>query len=527
MTEPLTGTWILVRQALRIDRLRLVVWVLGIAFIPVVTYATYDSIYPTQADRLALTVTLKSNPSFALLLGPAGDLSSAGGYTAWRTIVITAVFVAVMAILTAVRHTRTDEEAGRTELLAAGCLGRLAPLAAGMATATIASVLSGIVIAIGLIAAGGNVTGAVAYAIATTAAGVVFAAVAVVAAQIASYGRTAISLAVGALALAYLVRAWGDASDYHWVTWASPLGWTEKMDAFTGNRWWTLLPSLGGAAALCAVAVALAARRDFGRGLIASHHGPADAGRALSGTFGLAWRLHRGRLIGWLAGLAVYGVLIGSVARSVSSVIQNSAIGKAFLGSGHDFIALYIAEIVSIMGIIGAVYGIQALLTARAEEIEGRAELLLSTPLTRVRWLASHLIFALAGSALIVVAGALSAAVTANLDGASVSISGTFAGALAQIPAAWTIVGATTLLFGTAPRYAILGWSIITATFIISFFGPLLKLPRIVLDLSAYEHVPRLPGGTVDGGPLVVLSVFAIALIVIGVACFRRRSIVT
>lgn len=527
MSEPLTGTWILVRNALRLDRVRLLAWILGTAFIPVVTYATYSSVYPTQADRLALTVTLKSNPSFALLLGPAGDLTQAGGYTTWRTVVITTVFVAVMAILTTVRHTRTDEELGRTELLAAGCLGRLAPLAAGMVTAVIACVLSGVAIAVGLTAAGGGASGAVAFAATTTAAGIVFAAVALVAAQIASFGRTAISLAVGALALAYLVRAWGDASDYHWATWASPLGWTEKINAFASARWWTLLLPLTATVVLCGAAVVLAVRRDFGRGLIAAHHGPSDAGPHLAGAFGLAWRLHRGRLIGWTLGLAAYGVLIGSVARSIASVISNSAIGKAFLGTGHDFVALYIAEIVSLMGIIGGVYGVQALLTARAEEVDGRVELLLSTPLTRIRWMSSHLLFALGGSALIVVVGAVGAAVTANLDGASVSIAQTLAGALVQIPAVWTIVGITALIFGTVPRFAVLGWSIIAATFIISFFGPLLKLPRSILDLSAYEHVPRLPGGSVDVVPLVGVSIVAIVLLVVAVVAFRRRSIVT
>ena len=97
MNEPLAGIGILIRHALRLDRVRLVVWVLGVAFVPIVTYASYASIYPTQADRLALSATLQSNPSFSLLLGPASNLVTAGGYTAWRTIVITAVFVAVMA----------------------------------------------------------------------------------------------------------------------------------------------------------------------------------------------------------------------------------------------------------------------------------------------------------------------------------------------------------------------------------------------------------------------------------------------
>jgi len=163
-------------------------------------------------DRITLGATLESNPAFALLLGPASNLGEAGGYTAWRTVVIAAAFLAVMSILTVVRHTRTDEESGRTELLAAGCVGRFAFLAAGIGTAAFVCLLTGLAIVIGLVASGAAPTGAIAYAAAVAAGGLVFAGVAAIAVQIGSFGRTAISLSVGALAIAYLLRAWGDAS---------------------------------------------------------------------------------------------------------------------------------------------------------------------------------------------------------------------------------------------------------------------------------------------------------------------------
>jgi ABC-2 type transport system permease protein len=524
---PLTGFAVLVRHALRLDRLRLVVWVVGIAFIPVVTYATYASLYPTLADRISLSATLQSNPSFALLLGPAENLGDPGGYTAWRTIGICAIFIGVMSILTVVRHTRADEESGRTELLAAGCVGRFAFLAAGVTTAVIACLVTGLAIALGLVAAGGNAEGALAYGLAAALAGAVFAGVAAVAVQVGSFGRTATSLSIGALAAAYLVRAWGDASSAHWITWLSPLGWTEKISAFTDNRWWTLVLSLAATVVLVGVGVALVAHRDFGRGLIAPHHGPADARRSLSGAYGLAWRLHRARLAGWGLGLAAYGALVGSVAQSVASVISHSAIGQRFLGQGHNFVDLYLAEIINLMGIIGAVYGIQALLTARTEESEGRVEVLLSTPLTRERWFSSHLGFALAGSAIVVIVGGLGAGVTAVLDGAPTSLGGVLAGSIAQIPAIWLVVALTAMLIGVAPRISVLGWSIVAAMFVISFFGPLLKLPRPVLDLSAFTHIPRLPGGHVDALPLVVLAVLTVALLAVAMVGFRRRSIVS
>ncbi len=247
---------------------------------------------------------------------------------------------------------------------------------------------------------------------------------------------------------------------------------------------------------------------------------------SLAGPFGLAWRLQRARLAGWAVGLAAYGALVGSVAQSMASVISHSAIGQQLLGSGHNFVDLYLAEIINLMGIVAAVFGVQALLTARAEESEGRLELLLSTPLTRQRWISSHLFFALAGSAIVVILGGLGAGVTAVLDGAPTSIGAALAGAVAQVPAVWLVVALTAVLVGVVPRLSVVGWSIVAAMFVLSFFGPLLKLPRAVLDLSAFTHVPRLPGGSVDAVPLVVLCVLTVALLVVAMVAFRRRSVV-
>src|ERR1019366_980070 len=96
------------------------------------------------------------------------------------------------------------------------------------------------------------------------------------------------------------------------------------------------------------------------------------------------------------------------------------------------------------------------------------------------------------------------------------SIGAVFAASLVQVPAIWLIVGATGALIGAAPRASYLGWPIIAATFVISFFGPLLKLPHIVLDLSAFTHVPHLPGGSIDAVPMITLGVVAAALIAVG-----------
>ena len=118
--------------------------------------------------------------------------------------------------------------------------------------------------------------GAVALALAITTCSLAFACVAALAAQLTSGARTARGIALGALGLAYLLRAVGDSAGSRgpsWLTWLSPLGWTELARPFTGDRWWALaLPlALAGTAAVAAYTVT--ARRDYGAGLLPDRPG--------------------------------------------------------------------------------------------------------------------------------------------------------------------------------------------------------------------------------------------------------------
>ncbi|GAB3413683.1 hypothetical protein [Flindersiella endophytica] len=69
--------------------------------------------------------------------------------------------------------------------------------------------------------------------------------------------------------------------------------------------------------------------------------------------------------------------------------------------------------------------------------------------------------------------------------------------AFVQIPATWVLVGIVAALFG---------------------------LNQVVLDISPYAHVPKLPGGALTVTPLVWLTVVAAAPTAAGLVGFRRRD---
>ena len=99
------------------------------------------------------------------------------------------------------------------------------------------------------------------------------------------------------------------------------------------------------------------------------------------------------------------------------------------------------------------------------------------------------------------------------------------AGALVQFPAAAVLVGIVAAAFGLAPRVVTVGWAALVVFLLLGEIGPLIELAQRVIDLSPFAHLPRLPGGEVDAGPLLWLAALAVGLIVAGLAGFQRRDV--
>jgi ABC-2 type transport system permease protein len=523
----LTGTRALIRLALRLDRVRLTVWVLGLAVMPMATAANYFKLYPTQADLDAVSGVL-ANPSLVALSGPL-FAKSIGALTAWKIGVTEFILVALMSLLTVVRHTRNEEETGRLELVGATVVGRHAPLTAALVVAGLANVAIGGLASVGLMATGLAAAGSVAFGFATALVGMLFAAVAATTAQLTQSARAAGGMASAVLGGAYLLRAVGDTGPTA-LTWLSPIGWGLHLRAYAGERWWIAGLFVGFAALFTVVGYALVARRDVGAGLLPERLGPADAAPSLGSPFGLAWRLHRGLLLGWIIAMALTGAVLGGAASGIGDLKSPSQGITDVLNrmGGHKGLTdAFLAAIFGIVGLVAAAYTVQATLRMRQEESSGRVEALLATPVGRLRWAASHLVFALLGTAvLLAVAGA-----TGGLSfGAQVhDIGGQFGrvlgAALVQVPAAWVLAGFGVALIGLAPRLSALTWAALVLSVLLVELGALFGLNQWVVDVTPFAHVPKLPGTEFTVTPVLWLTAIAVALGAAGLAGLRRRNI--
>jgi len=530
----LTGARELLQLAQRRDRMLLPIWIYVLAIIAVSGGYVVKEIYKTPADRASLASTVRHDAALAFIYGQLhGD--SVGALATWRYLVYSALAAGLMSIFLVIRHTRADEEAGRLELVGSTVIGRHAALTAGLLLALLANVVA-LVLTFAIFALFGlPVAGALAYGLSEFGCGLVFAAVAAVAAQVSGTARGARGIAITLLGLAFLFRGVGDSGTSHglkWLTWLSPVGWAEEVRPFAGDRWWVLAVPLAAAVAGTAAAFTLAGRRDAGAGLVQPRPGSATAGRPLSGPFGLVWRLERATLAGWSAGFLVAGLAIGVVGNGIGKLIGSSggAVDKALLriGGQSALTSAYLAACMALLGLVAAAYATGVVLRLRTAETDGLGEPILASPVSRYRWGGSTLLMTLAGTAVVLVVGGIGMGLGFGLatSGVDTWVSRLIGAGLVQLPAALCLAGVACLAVGLLPRWSIgIGWAAVGICGLIGLFGPAVQLSQKVLDIFPFTHTPKLPGGEFSATPVIWLCAAAVAMTAVGVAGLRHRDI--
>ncbi|WP_427816079.1 hypothetical protein [Janibacter sp. G1551] len=334
------------------------------------------------------------------------------------------------------------------------------------------------------------------------------------------------------LGVAYLARAIGDTGDgaVEVLTWLSPLGWAEKVAPFGANRIALVVPAALVLAVGCAAGFALLERRDLGAGILPSRLGPAHASAALSGPFGLAWRLQRGAMLGWTIIFAVLGVVVGSLSSSVSDMMDNPAIRDMLEALGGDegtLMDIFLATEIGFSALGAGAYGISAVLRAHGEEQSGHSETVLATGVRRSRLLGAHVGIATLGVVwlLVVLGVSIGWAHGRQVGDVGGAIASLVPAALASAPAAWVCVGIATALHGWLPRWAPLAWVAYVAFFALGEFSALLGLPDWMADASPFTHVPQLPGGDWSWTPLVWTALVAGGLVAAGFVGHRSRDL--
>ncbi|MGO9197857.1 MAG: hypothetical protein ACLQK4_12120 [Acidimicrobiales bacterium] len=496
----------------------------------------YAATYKTLAAREKFAAAFGKNAATDALIGPAHQIQTIAGFTAWRCLGVLSIVGAVWGLLIGTRLLRGEEEAGRWELLLAGQTTRRR--AAGQALAGLGMGLAALFCLTAIITAvigrsakvHVSVGASIYFALALVASSAVFLAAGVLTSQLAATRRQASGYAGALLGACYALRMVADSgTGLLWMQWTTPLGWVEKLQPLTAPDPLPLLPLAGSVVVMSLLAVRLAGTRDLGSSTLPDRASAVPHTRLLFGPTGLTTRLIRPTIISWSVAIAASGLLVGFVAKAAGDTLNSStSVEKVVsrLGGPGAGAKIYVGIVFLVTALVVALVAAGQLSVLRGEEAGGRLDHFLVRPVSRSSWLGGKLLLTTAALVLVGVIGGVSTWVGAATQSSGLSFATMLDAGLNLVPPAVCILGIGTLTFGVSPRstsvttYGAIAWS-----FLVEIVGGLIGANHWLLDTSVFHQMTPAPAVAPDwtsGGVMIGAGVLACVL---GTVAFRHRDL--
>jgi len=485
-------------------------------------------------DWRVFIAELSASPLTSAILGPIVPLSIEGAIL-WRGLLQASVAVMFGAAFVMIRHTRTEEASGRNELILGRPVGRYANLSAALILSCGGSLLAGLLTVAVLMGNGFAGNGSLLAGLTLAASGCIFAGIGGLVAQIFEHSGSARGCVFGVYMLTMVAMVLNNmGGGYTGWAWLAPEAWFRITGPYVGNHAWKLLVFIMLSALPVMLSYMLLARRDMGAGFIPQNEGSAGASPRFSSPLAMAWRQQKCSILAWAIGMAWLGGIMGMGTPNVSEAISStfahmdaswaSAIVK--LGNQEGFIAI----LIYILGLMGglSVFAVTSVQRLRQEEKEHYAEIVLSRPVSRIKWMGSYLTVAFAGSVLILFALGLASGLGWSIASGEFSHLPRVLGmSLSKIPSVWTFIGIAALLYGWLPRIAsVLNWLILGVFIFIEMLWEVGIVGWSAMQWTpfAYAHY-IIPIHELPIVPLIVLTFIAATLSGIGLWRFNSRSI--
>ena len=522
--------WAVVRLTARLIRRSTLLTALALGGYAAIEMSVIEASYPDDASRAAL-MAFGDFPVLRVMQGVPYSVET-GALAAWDSGWMMSLVVGAWAITTTARTLRGDEDEGRAEVVLAYPARASRVLACQVATLVFAGGVLGAAVGVAMAASGAPVVGSLLFGAVIAGFCAAFVAFTALAAQVFASRTQALGLAAGMLGAALVLRMAANSADSRgWLSWVTPMGWSDRLQPFGDDRTAVLLVPTIVVAGLVGCAVALRVRRDSRTGLVPERGARPSRAWGLTSPLAFAWRANLGVLLTWAIAIAAWGLATGALVPTVNDfVAADPAFRDILAGMGMNVSDLskgYVGMTATLAGVALSVFAALRMGAARAEESSTRLDHVMTRSVRRRRWLAGHVLLTLVSVLLLtVIAGAASWGGAVAM-GADLSIRDTMAAALNTVPVAVVFGGLAVLVLGLAPRATVIASaSAAVLAYVLTLVGPALSWPDVVVGASPFWHLNAVPVEAVD--PTIALALVAIGAVAaaIGMVTFERRDLV-
>jgi ABC-2 type transport system permease protein len=346
--------------------------------------------------------------------------------------------------------------------------------------------------------------------------------------------------AAGILLLALLLinslsRTYSSLATWRWI---SPFRYLDISRPLPpgGNFDGRALMALLGISLLAGIAAAIAfAWRDLGSPLVRPparrHETSYDAPRAPWWSIPVIRGLYDRRigLAAWSVGLAALAVILVSLARTIVDPLLSVRAFSPYFESfvrGNVYPSFLGFVWFNMAQLLFAAFAITQVARWSAEDTDGRLELILSQPQSRVGVVIERVTVLAAGALVIAAVSGVAVFYASRQQGIDLNGPRLAAASLMLVPFALVFASAGSLLAAWNPRAAVgLLGAVAFASYMDAEIGPLMKLPIWVQDLSAFKLFGRPLLDGVNARNLTIMLLVVVAGIGSSILALQRRDV--
>ncbi len=273
------------------------------------------------------------------------------------------------------------------------------------------------------------------------------------------------------------------------------------------------------------LALAVAARRDLGGGLLATRRGPGRGRPSLGRPLGLAWRCSRAPFAGWLLGTTVWSAAFGALAGEMTDIVRaNPSLLEALGVEKAEYVVTSIALL--LCGVGAAAFGVQAMTRLAREETSGRLGLVLSAHVTRWRVWLTWWALAVGGAIVVLVVSALALGVfTAWATDDASNVGSSLGAGLALVTPTALIISTCGMLQALSPRLAQLAWTLVGWATVVAMLAEALGLPEWARMASPFYAVGQVPIQDPDAAALLIMATLTVGAMAVASTRFAHRDL--
>lgn len=529
--EYFVGTKELLNLYLRRDRFRIFIWILLPLFMLIFHTITMISI-STGKDIVSFLNEFNEDALISAIHGPIMSLNLVGA-TLWRAASPITLFLGIGVILTVIRHTRTDEETGRTEFMRSFSVGRYANLTAVMLLVILSTLLSSLLMTIPMKVIGSDVKGVLVFGATLFFSGVFYGGVGLLACQLKGSSSGARNIGIVFLGLGLLINILNNMGGGDtFIKLLSPIAWTRITTPFSGGNILGVVYCFVISVIPVLLSFTLSIKRDIGGAIFMDQIGPAEAIPSFNNPIALAWKTHKGMFTGWLVAIILVIGAFASVSSGMSGTISSAfaeIAGDDWM-KGMNMDLLFLSIMIYIISIFVGIYSVLAMNNLKKEEIDGRNEFLLDKKIKRKKHMFSFVSVAFFGSAVLLIAmgltgGIVYSVVTHKFGSEFWQI---FIMGISKIPAVWILIGLFSILYGFLPKATDICWAIwgFFSLLEVAWEGGIIDWSLMQLSPFASSHY-TIHVDNLSIPLLIGILAISVILMFMGLVGYQRRDIIT